>query len=68
MAFCTIVHWLLEVDEEGGSVDPEKFICIGFNNSSFGDHRLLNHGKKLLESTTFIMLRRKVFTAEIRKL
>ena len=62
------VHWLLQVDEEGGSVDRKQVICIGYNNYSFDDHRLLNHGKKLLESTTFMMLRRKVFTADFRKL
>ena len=62
------VHWLLQVDGEAGIVDPKQVICIGFNNATFDDHRLLNHGKKLLDPEMFMMLRRKVFTADLRKL
>ena len=62
------IHCLLQINGEGGIVDPKQFICIGFNNSSFDDHRLLNHGKKLLEPSTFTMLRRKVFSADLKKL
>ena len=40
---------------------------VGYNNSSFDDHFLLQHLKKKLDPETFILVRRKVFTVDIHK-
>jgi hypothetical protein len=59
------VKWALSLE---GDEEPKQVICIGYNNSSFDDHFLLDHWRKKLEPDLFAIVRRKIFTADMQKL
>ena len=63
----TFTEWALQTSSSS-NVDPNQVICLGFNNSSFDDHFLLNHCQKKADPEVFALLRRKVFTADVRRM
>ena len=46
----------------------QQVICVRYNNYSFDDHFLLDHIRGKLEPDVWSTVRRKVFTADARKL
>ena len=65
VALNNFVQWILQTSI---NTDPKQVICIGYNNASFDDHFLMNHGQKKLDPDVFTLLRRKVFTADMQKM
>ena len=48
IALQTFTEWVLQTSSSS-DVDPNQVICLGYNNSSFDDHFLLNHCQKKLD-------------------
>ena len=65
LVFERFVKWILQWEE---GKEPQQVICVGYNNSAFDDHFLLNHLRRKLEPDLLSTVRRKVFTADAQKL
>ena len=53
-------------DGSESSHDPKQVLLAGFNNFAFDDHLLLYHSKEKLSADLMTLMRRKVFTADIK--
>ena len=59
------IEWALGCDAQNAT---HQVLLLGFNNSAFDDHVLLNNCKQYLEDSTFSTVRRKLFSADARSL
>ena len=55
-----------EPEDAESAHDPKQAILAGFNNFAFDDHVILYHSKEKLSADLMTLIRRKVFTADIK--